>query len=67
MRWLQRADTIQTADGIAVTIGNDVVVRLLGEEFTLFAPKSPLTLQDWEHQQMIVETTCRARENVRMR
>ena len=33
---LRRADTIQT-DGIAVTIGNDVVARLLGEEFMLFA------------------------------
>jgi hypothetical protein len=67
MRWLRRADTIQTADGIAVTIGNDVVVRLLGEEFTLFAPKSPLTPEDWEHQQMIVETTCCTCKNVRMR
>jgi hypothetical protein len=67
MRWLQRAETIQTADGIAVTIGNDVVVRRLGGEFTLFAPKSPLTLQDWEHQQMIVETTSCTCKNLRMR
>jgi hypothetical protein len=67
MRWLRCADTIQTADGIAATIGNDVVARLLGEEFTLFAPKSPLTLEEWEHQQMIAETTCRTRENMRMR
>jgi hypothetical protein len=36
MRWLQCADTIQTADGIAITIGNDVVAPLLREEFTLF-------------------------------
>ncbi len=50
MRRLRYAGTIQTADGVAVTIGNDVVVRLLGEEFTRFAPKSPLTLEDWEHQ-----------------
>ncbi len=67
MRWLRRAGTIQTADGIAVTIGNDVVARRLGEEFTLFAPKSPLTLEDWEHQQMTVEATCCTRQNVRMR
>ena len=36
MRWLQCADTIQTADGIAITIGNDVIAPLLWEEFTLF-------------------------------
>jgi hypothetical protein len=34
---------------------------LLCEEFTLFRAES------WKHQQMIVETTCSARENVRMR
>jgi hypothetical protein len=31
MRGLRRADTIQNADGIAVTIGSDVVVRLPGK------------------------------------
>jgi hypothetical protein len=50
MRWLRRADTIQTADGIAVTIGNGVVARRLGEELTLFAPKSPLMPEAREHQ-----------------
>ena len=50
MRGLRRADTIQNADGIAVTIGSDVVVRLPGEEFTLFAPKPPLMLEAWERQ-----------------
>ena len=50
MRGLRRAETIQTADGIAVTIGNDVVVRLPGEEFTLFASKPPLMLEAWERQ-----------------
>ena len=49
MRGLRRAETIQTADGIAVTIGNDVVA-LPGEEFTLFAPKPPLMLEAWERQ-----------------
>ena len=36
IRWLQRADTIQTADGIAITIGNDVIAPLRREELTLF-------------------------------
>jgi hypothetical protein len=40
---------------------------LLGEEFTLFRAESPPTLEEWEHQQMIVDTTCCARKNVRMR
>ena len=35
MRWL-RADTIQAAGRIAVTIGNDVIAPLLCEEPTLF-------------------------------
>jgi hypothetical protein len=35
MRWLRCADTKPTADGIATTIGNAVVARLLGEGFTL--------------------------------
>ena len=36
MRWLPCADTIQTPDGIAITIGNDVIAPLRREEFTLF-------------------------------
>jgi hypothetical protein len=40
---------------------------LLCEEFTLFRAESPAALEAWKHQQMIVETTCSARENVRMR
>ena len=56
--------TIQTADGIARTIGNDVIAGLLFEEFTLFRAAGA---GKWEHQQMIVETTCCIRENVRMR
>jgi len=35
------------------------------EEFICFTPKSPPTPEEWEHQQMIVETTCCACENVR--
>ena len=34
MRWPQCADAIQTADGIAITIGDDVVAPLRYEEFT---------------------------------
>ena len=36
IHWLQCADTIQIADSIAITIGNDVIAPLRGEEFTLF-------------------------------
>jgi hypothetical protein len=36
MRLLQCAETIQTADGIAITLGNDVIAPLLRKEFTLF-------------------------------
>ncbi len=36
MHWLQRADTIQTADGTAIMIGNGVIAPLLCQEFTLF-------------------------------
>ena len=36
LRWLRRADTIQAADGIAITIGNDVIAPLRHEELTLF-------------------------------
>jgi hypothetical protein len=35
IRWLQCADTIPTADGIAITIGNDVIASPRHEEFTL--------------------------------
>ncbi len=50
MGGLRRAETIETAVGIAVTIGTDVVARLPGEEFTLFAPKPPLMLEAWKRQ-----------------
>jgi len=40
---------------------------LLYEESTCFASKSPPTPEAWKHQQMIVETTCCARANLRMR
>jgi hypothetical protein len=34
MRWPQCADAIQTADGVAMTMGNDVAAPLRCEEFT---------------------------------
>jgi hypothetical protein len=34
IRWLQCADTIPTADGVAMTIGNDVIAPPRREEFT---------------------------------
>ena len=58
---------IQTADGIAVTIRNDVTAPLLCQEFTLFRVGIAADAGSWEHQQMIVETTGSARENVRVR
>jgi len=36
IRWLRCADTIQTADGIAITVGNDVIAPLRDEALTLF-------------------------------
>jgi hypothetical protein len=33
IRWLQCADTIPTADGIAMTIGNDVIASPRRDEF----------------------------------
>jgi hypothetical protein len=63
IRWLQCADTIPTADGIAITIGNDVIAPLRREEFTL-SRAGIATGAGVKHQQMIVETTCCARENM---
>ena len=40
---------------------------LLCEEFALSRAELALTREARKHQQMIVETTCCARENVRMR
>ncbi len=61
---LRRA--IQTADGIAVTIRNDVIAPLFCKEFTLFRAEIATDAGSWEHQQMI-ETMCCTRDNVRMR
>jgi hypothetical protein len=66
IRWLQCADTIPTADGVAMTIGNDVIAPPRREEFTP-SRAGIAPARAWKHQQMIVETTCCARENLRMR
>ena len=66
MRWLQR-HTIQAAGRIAVTIGNDVIAPLLCEEFTRFRGELATTARQVEHQQMIIEPTYCAGDNVRMR
>lgn len=67
-RWLQRAHTTQTADGIAITTGNDVVARLLCGGLTLSRVEiADATPKEREHQQIIVETSGCAREHVRIR
>ena len=66
MRWLRRADTIRQPIDIATAIGNDVSVPLPCEESPLRADIPPM-LPKRESRQMIIETTCRARENARMR
>jgi len=58
---------IPTADGIAVIIRNDGIAPLLCEEFTVFRAEIATDAGRCEHQQMIVETTGSARENVRVR
>jgi hypothetical protein len=62
-----RADTIQAAAGIVVTIGNDVVALLHCEGITpLRAEITTATLQG-EQERMIFQIMCCARDNVRMR
>jgi hypothetical protein len=66
MCWLQRRhDSGRRC--IAVTIGNDVIAPLLCEEFTLFRGELATTALQVEHQQMIIEPTYCAGDNVRMR
>jgi len=50
-----------------VTIGNDVIAPLLCEEFTLFRGELATTALQVEHQQMIIEPTYCAGDNVCMR
>jgi hypothetical protein len=61
MRWLLRADTIRQPIDIATASGNDVLAALLCEESLLRAEIVP-PLPNRERPQLIIETTCRARE-----
>jgi len=67
MRGLQCGDPIQTADGIAIAGGNDVVAPLACEEFTRFRAEIARDAETVKTPKMIVETTCCAREPVRTR
>jgi hypothetical protein len=66
MRWLQRRHD-PGRRSYAVTIGNDVIAPPLCEEFTLFRGELATTALQVEHQQMIIEPTSCAGDNVRMR
>jgi hypothetical protein len=63
-RWLQGADTLQTADGIAITMGRGFSARLLAGQFTRY-PDRHRKPSNTQH--MIVETTRCTRESARMR
>jgi hypothetical protein len=67
MRGLQCGDPIQTADGIAIAIGDDAVLPLACEEFTQFRAEIAPDAETMGTLEMIVETTRCAREPVRMR
>jgi hypothetical protein len=50
MRGLQCGDPIQTADGIAIAIGNGVVARLVAKNSPGFAPELPPPRKPWKRQ-----------------
>jgi len=58
MRGLQCGDPIQTADGIAIVGGSDVVAHLRCEEFTRFRAKIAADAETVTTPKMIVKTTC---------
>jgi hypothetical protein len=67
-RWLQRAKTLQIADGIAIKIGRDSIKRLLGQQFTQARPATGHRRPKGANtKDMIVETTCCTRESACMR
>ena len=66
MRWFIRADTIQSLMDMPLRLGTTWSCRCFANN-PCFAPKSCATTPKWERQQMIVETTCCAREDVRIR
>jgi hypothetical protein len=67
MRGLQCGDPIQTADGIAIAGGNDVVAPLACDEFNRFRAEIVPGAETVGTPKMIVETTRCAREPGRMR
>ena len=67
MRGLQCGDPRQTADGIAIAGGNDVVAPLACEEFPRFRAEIVPDAETVGTPKMIVETTRCAREPVRRR
>jgi len=67
MHGLQCGDPIQTADGIAIAGGNDVVAPLPREEFTRFRAEIAPDAEAAATPKMIVETTSCAGEDARMR
>lgn len=58
MSGLQCGDPIRTADGIAITGGNDVVAPLRCDEFTRFRAEIATYAETVTTPKMIVETTC---------
>jgi hypothetical protein len=55
MRGLQCGDPIQTADGVAILIGNDVVAPLACEEFTRFRAE----IAAWRQNRDNAQNDCR--------
>ena len=67
-RWLQGADTLQTADGIAITIRRDFSVRPpAGRLLPYPAATGHRRRKRINTRHMIVETTRCTHENARMR
>jgi hypothetical protein len=67
-RWLQGADTLQTADGIATTIRRDFGARPLAAQFTRYpSATGHRRRKRINTRHTIVDTTRCTHENARMR
>jgi hypothetical protein len=66
-RWLQCADTLQTADCIAIGIGRDFSARLLAGQFNRYRPATGHRGGNANIKHMIVETTACTRGSARAR
>ena len=67
-RWLQGADTLQTADGVAIKMRRDFGARLLAGQFSRYPPATGSRRRQRTHtKHMIVDTTRCTHENARMR